>query len=106
MYNGNLAEWQGFGGLARMDGLGRLGIPLLGLGIQDFGGDGPEKHCGLWNCLDGPVKHCCLWDCENGPVKHCCLWESSCCWTRGRFKRIGYTCSHVLQYIFPWASMM
>ena len=54
MHNGNLANWQGSGGLARTDGLGRLEMLLLGLGIWDFGGDGPGKHCCLW-------EFCCCW---------------------------------------------
>ena len=93
MHDGNVAEWHRCGGLARTDGLGRLGMPLLGLGMWDF-------------CRDGPAKHCCLWNCGDGPVKHCCLWESCCCWTGGRFKLIGCTCSCVLWYVLPWASMI
>ena len=93
MHDGNLAEWQGCGGLARTDDLGRLGMSLIGLGMQDFDGDGPEKYCGLWDCWDGPVKHCCLW-------------KSCCCWTRGKFKWIGHKGSHVLWYLLPWASMI
>ena len=60
MCDGNLAEWWGCGGLISTDGLERLGLPLVGLGIWDFGSDGPEKACSVWGCWDGPGKHCCL----------------------------------------------
>ena len=36
------------GSLGRMDGLERLGILWFALGMQDFGGDGPEMHCFGW----------------------------------------------------------
>ena len=48
MRDGNFANWQGSGGLGRMDCLARLGILWLGLGMWDFGGDGPEMHCFVW----------------------------------------------------------
>ena len=76
MHNGNLAEWQECGGLASTDGLERLGLPLVGLGMQDFGSDGPEKACSVCSCWDSPGKHCCLWVWVDGPGKHCCLWGS------------------------------
>ena len=37
-----------------MDGLGRLGMLWLGLGMWDFGRDDPELHCFLWG-------FCCCW---------------------------------------------
>ena len=101
-----LAKWQGCGGLASTDSLERLGLPLVGLGMWDFGGDDPEKACSVWGCWDGPVKHFCLWDWVDGPGKHWCLCRSCCCWTGGKFKWIGCTCSPVLWYFLPWASMM
>ena len=54
MCNGSLANWQGSGGLARMDDLERLGMLWMGLGMWDFGRDGPEIHCFLWG-------FCCCW---------------------------------------------
>ena len=36
MHDGNLAEWWGCGGLTKTDSLGRLRIPLVGLGMQDL----------------------------------------------------------------------
>ena len=75
------------------DGLARQGFPLTGLGISDCGsGDGLAKACFVWSGADGLVKHCCLWD-------------SALCWGGGRFKWIGCTCSLVLQYFLPCASM-
>ena len=60
MCNGDLAKWQGCRGLASMDGLDRLGLPLVGLGMQDFGSDGPEKACSVCGC----------WDCQKSIVAH------------------------------------
>ena len=106
IYEGNLLNWWGSGGLGSPDGLARLGFPFAGLGICDLCSDGPDTACSLWDCTDGPGKHCCLWDCGDGLAKHCCLWESALCWAGGRFKCIGHTCSLVLQYFLPWPSIM
>ena len=96
MHDGSLPKWWGCGGLASTDGLERLGLPLAGLGMWDFGSDGPVMAYSLWGCLDGLEKHCGLWDCGDGPVKHCCLWRFGLCWAMGRFKCIGHMCSLVL----------
>ena len=93
MHDGSLPKWQGSGGLVSTDGLERLGLPLVNLGMQDFGSDGPVMACSLWGCADGLEKYCCLW-------------RFALCWTGGSFKCIGCMCSFVLQYFLAWASMM
>ena len=93
MCEGNLPKWQGSGGLVSTDGLARQGFPLTGLGISDCGsGDGLAKACFVWSGADGLVKHCCLCD-------------SALCLAGGRFKWIGHTCSLILRYFLPCASM-
>ena len=79
MWDGTLLVLWGCGGLARTDGLGRLEMVVLGLGIWD----GLAKHCCLWEFGDGPVTHCCLWEFGDGLEKHGCLWEFCCCWAGG-----------------------
>ena len=106
MHDGSLPRWWGSGGLASTDGLVRLGLPFVGLGMWNFGSDGPVMACSVWGCVHGPEKHCSLWDCGDGPVKHCCLWRFALCWARGRFKCIGCMCSLVLSYFLPCALMM
>ena len=106
MHDGSLPRWQGSGGLASTDGPVRLGLPLVGLRMHDFCGDGPVMACSEWGCADGLGKLCCLWDCRDGPVKQCCLLKFAFCWARGRFKCMGHMCSLVLQYFLPWPLIM
>ena len=73
--------------------------------MSDLGSDSLEIACSEWGSADGPGKHCCLWACGEGHAVHCCLWESTLCLGGGRFKWIGCTCSLVLQYFSPCASM-
>ena len=103
---GNLPRWWGSGCPASTDGLARQGFPFTGLGIHNFGGGGLAKHGFEWKSADGPVKHCCLWVTGYGLGKHCCVRDSALCCSGGRFKWIGHTCSLVLQYFLPCASMM
>ena len=105
IHNGNLPKWQGSGGLESTDGLARQGFPFAGLGMSDFGSDGLVIAGSERGCADGPGKHCCLWAIGDGLGKHCCLWESALCWGGGRLKWIGCTCSLVLWYFLPWASL-
>ena len=98
IHEGNLPKWLGSGGLGSTDGLARQGFPFTGLGISDCGSDGLAKQVGL-------EKHCCLWAIGDGLGGHCCLWVSALCWGGGRFKWIGCTCSLVLWYFLPCASM-
>ena len=93
MHEGNLPKRWGSGGLVRTDGLARQGFPLLGLGISDCGG------------CDGLAMACFLCTDAGGLEKHCCLCISALCWGGGRFKWIGCTCSLVLRYFLPCASM-
>ena len=93
MHKGNLPKRWGSGGLVRTDGLARQGFPLIGLGISDCGGcDGLAMACFVCTGADGLEKHCCL-----------CI--SALCWGGGRFKWIGRTCSLILRYFLPCASM-
>ena len=93
MRKGNLPNWQGSDGLASTDGLVRQGFPFTGLGISDCGGCDGLAMAGF-ACIGA-----------DGLGKHGLLCDSALCWGGGMFKWIGHTCSLVLQYFLPCASM-